>query len=412
MCEIVITGIGVVSAMGVGREAFWRSCLAAESGIKPIAGRLEGVFRSPLAGLVTDYDPRQYLKPAVYRRMSRVSRMAVSACVEAVRDSGLDPIQGDTSRMAIVAGTAHGSSTSIDEFYISLLKEGPRGAQPFYFPETVPNAPAGNIAMVLGITGPNTTFGQNDISAENALVFARRLLVEGRVDLAVVCGLDEINPMFFGCLDALKALNPGQSDTGKGLLPKPGAGIILGEGAGALVLERHQSALARKAPVYAALTTGCAAGGMAGIGRYDKLDEALLRVIARALDEAGYSPEQVDQISVSANYSGGPEQAEARALQQAWGPAYTSLQVTPLRYLTGSFGGAGILSAAALALSLSHGKPLPVLPLEALSQGRPLQPWQTSRTLEPRKGLMTACTYGGGCAALVMTRPGRQPVVA
>ncbi|MEJ2040450.1 MAG: beta-ketoacyl synthase N-terminal-like domain-containing protein, partial [Desulfosarcinaceae bacterium] len=278
MDDIVITGIGIVSAMGVGRQAFWQSCLAAESGIKPIAGRLEGDFQSPLAGLVTDYDPRLYLKPATYRRMSRASRMAASACVEAVRDSGLDPIQGDTSRMAIVAGTAHGSSMSVEDFYLSLLEDGPRGAKPFCFPETVPNAPAGNIAMVLGITGPNTTFGHNDLSAETALVFALRLLEEGRVDLAIVCGLDEINAMFFGCLDALNALNPGEAarET-NGLRPKPGAGIVLGEGAGALVLERSKTAAAREAQVYAALDAGALTGGKTGIGRYDHLEEALQR---------------------------------------------------------------------------------------------------------------------------------------
>jgi 3-oxoacyl-[acyl-carrier-protein] synthase II len=210
--------------------------------------------------------------------------------------------------------------------------------------------------------------------------------------------------MFFGCLDSIKALNPGETTpAGIGWQPKPGAGIVLGEGAGALVLERRKEALARNASVYAAFSSGVITGGLADIGRYDQCDQALLRAINQALDIAGKGLPQIDQFSVSANFSGDLEGVEARALKQVRGFGRQSLQVTPLRYLSGSFGGAGILSAAALALSLKRSQSLPTLPLDILEHGLALPSWQTGQG-QPHTALLTACSFGGGCAALVFSQ--------
>jgi len=114
--------------------------------------------------------------------------MAVASSVEALQDSGLDINSIDRERIAVIMGTSYGSSFHIEDFYISLLEEGPRGTHPFLFPETVPNAPASHIAMYHGITGPNSTFCQNEISAENAIMYARNLLSQNLVDIALVGG--------------------------------------------------------------------------------------------------------------------------------------------------------------------------------------------------------------------------------
>jgi 3-oxoacyl-[acyl-carrier-protein] synthase II len=402
MTEIHITGIGIVSAIGVGKSAFWDGCRSARSGIKSVAGFLKERHGSPLAGWVADFDPRRNLSPALFRRMSRLSRMAASAGVEAVQDSGLDLEAIDRDRVAIVIGTAHGASTSIEEFFISLLAEGPRGAQPFHFPETVPNAPAGNLAMVLQVTGPNITFGQNEISAETALLYARQLLLQNQIDAAVVCGLDELNDMVFNCFDALGVLNPGRY-ANETWVPQRGAGIVLGEGAGALVLERGDCASRRDARSYARIAGGGSAGGQAVTGAYHGCAPALASAIRKALSTSSLSKGAIDQIVVSANLSGDLESVETQALRQTL--AGIAEWVTPVRYLTGSFGGAGILSAAALALSIHSRETLPVIPLQTLcaTQGDP--PWQAHPVNTARNGLLTACTYGGGCAALLFSKP-------
>jgi 3-oxoacyl-[acyl-carrier-protein] synthase II len=400
MNRIVITGMGIVSALGIGKAAFWEKCRLARSGIKSIESDLDGDHRCTVAALVEDYNPRRYLKPAVYRRMSRLSRMTASACIEAVHDCGLDLERADKDRIAIVAGTAHGSSESIEAFYASMLAEGPRGAQPFYFPETVPNAPAGHVAMILGITGPNTTFGQNDISAENALGFAHQLLVEDRADAAIVCGMDEIGDMLFGCYDALGALNRGSAKTDLSQ-PIMGAGMVLGEGAGALVLEQEAFARARRAEILATLASVAITGGLAAPGTYEKCDAALEKAINMALEQAGMGASDVDQISVSGNFTGHAERAEIAALSRCGLFDGRSKGVSPIRYLTGTFGGAGIFSAAALTLSLYRQQPLPFLNIQAYKATNTMPDWQLAEGGPARTALMTTCSYGGGCAALV-----------
>ena len=404
MNRIVITGMGIVSALGIGKGAFWEKCRLARSGIKPIESALDGDHRCTMGGLVEDYNPRRYLKPAVYRRMSRLSRMTASACIEAVQDCGLDLDLVDKDRIAIVAGTAHGSSESIETFYASMLAEGPRGAQPFYFPETVPNAPAGHAAMILGITGPNTTFGQNDLSAENALGFAHQLLIEDRADAAIVCGMDEIGDMLFGCYDALCVLNRGSTNAGDISQPIMGAGMVLGEGAGALVLEREAFARARRADIMATLASVAITGGLTAPGSYENCDVALEKAITVALEQAGMGASDVDQISGSGNFTGHAERAEIAALSRSGIFDGPSKGVSPIRYLTGNFGGAGIFSAAALALSLYRRQPLPLLNIQDYTATNTTPDWQMAESGPTQTALMTTCSYGGGCAALAFGR--------
>ena len=142
MTSISITGIGVISSVGIGRQAFWEGCCRARSGIKPVHAFDTSAYRSNVAASVADFRPAKFMSPMTYRRMSPVSRMAVAASIEAVEDSGLHLDALESDRVAIIMGTAYGSSSHVDQFYLSLLKDGPRGAQPLLFPETVPNAPA------------------------------------------------------------------------------------------------------------------------------------------------------------------------------------------------------------------------------------------------------------------------------
>ncbi|MBA7654745.1 3-oxoacyl-[acyl-carrier-protein] synthase 2 [subsurface metagenome] len=182
MNDIVFTGIGVISSLGIGQEVFLANLRKAKAGIKRITSFDTSSLGSNIAGWIEDFDPRQFMSPGIYRRMGRISRMAVAASIEAVNDSDLILDTLDGERIAVIMGTAYGSSSHVEEFYLSLLENGPRGAQPFLFPETVPNAPASHIAMFHGITGPNTTFCQNEISAENSILYARDLLLQNIVD--------------------------------------------------------------------------------------------------------------------------------------------------------------------------------------------------------------------------------------
>ena len=404
MSDIAITGIGIVSPLGIGKKTFWENCRRAETGIKKITSFDTGSLRSNIAGVVEDFQPKRFMPPAAYRKMSRVSRMSVAASIEALKDSGLDMDQVNREKIAIIMGTAYGSSSRVEDFYVSLLKDGPRGAQPFLFPETVPNAPASHISMFHDITGPNTTFCQNELSAENAILYAWNLLLQGQVDIALVGGADELSSIVYSCYDALGALNKVKVTNKEQANPRPGGGLVLGEGSGILVMERLDFALERKANIYGILKTGLITGGITSIGHYETEGEQMGRAISLSLKNAGIEPDDIDQIDVSANFSGEAEQMEYARIKQIFGNRSNNLEVIPLKYLIGDFGGAGVIRAAAILLSIHHQETLPSINIEALKRKSPGPvAWNKGFKRKIRSVLMTSSTFGGGSTSLIFS---------
>jgi 3-oxoacyl-[acyl-carrier-protein] synthase II len=405
MSDIAITGIGVISSMGIGREAFWETCKKAGTGIKKVTDFETSSFASNVAGWIDDFEPREYMSPRIYRRMSRISRMAVSSSVEALSDSELNAEELDKARIAVILGTAYGSSSRVEDFFVSLLRDGPRGAQPFLFPETVPNAPASHIAMFHGITGPNSTFCQNEISAENAMLYARNLLLGNIVDVVLAGGADELSPMQYHCYNDLGALNKIKIKNHESVDPEPGGGLILGEGAGVLVMERLDFAVKRGAKIYGLLKTGILAGGATLMGHYETDGEQMGRAMIMAMEQAGLRPDEIDQISVSANLSAELDRMEYHQLKTIFRNRLNDLAVTPLKYLMGDFGGAGIIRAAAVLLSLYHQLSLPALKAEVLKpELHDVLKWNISSKSKIQTALMTTSTFGGGSSSLVFTR--------
>jgi len=403
--DIVFTGIGVISSLGIGQEAFLANLRKAKSGIKRITSFDTSSLGSNIAGWVEDFDPRQFMSPGIYRRMGRISRMAVAASIEAVNDSDLILDTLDRERIAVIMGTAYGSSSHVEEFYLSLLENGPRGAQPFLFPETVPNAPASHIAMFHGITGPNTTFCQNEISAENAILYARDLLLQNLVDVVLVGGADELSPVLFMCYDALGALNSIKVKVDQPVKPEPGRGLVLGEGAGILIMERRDFAVKRGARIYGTLRSGILTGGVTSTGHYEVEGDQMGRAMSLAMRQAGVDPDTIEQIHVSANFSSELDRMEHYGLERTFGVNTTSLRVIPLKYLMGDFGGAGTTRAAAILLSLHYQLPLPTVDVEML-KARPQNSleWKICPGIKLQFALMTTSTFGGGSTSLIFAR--------
>jgi 3-oxoacyl-[acyl-carrier-protein] synthase II len=400
--DIAITGIGVISPLGIGTESFWENCKNANSALSKINAFDTSHWRSNTAGMVTGFDPKKYMPAMTYRRMSNISRMAVAASVDALKDSGISLEDMDRNRISIIMGTADGCNSHVEKFYMSLLEEGPRGTQPFYFPETVPNAPASHIAMFHSITGPNTTFSQNMISAENAILFAKNLLLLGQTDMVMVGGADEISAMQYACYDALRGIQESKVKKGEAVTPRAGDGFFLGEGAGILIMERLQSAKKRGAKIYGLLKSGVITSGKGVIGKYEPDVEHMTRAIFQALSEANLRPSNIGQLNVSANFCKQLDHGEYIQLKEIFG---TNIRISPLKYLMGEFGGAGIIRAAASLSSLYHNTPLPTVSLETLIR-KTTQPveWDTTTFREIKTALMTSSTFGGGSSCFVFTK--------
>jgi 3-oxoacyl-(acyl-carrier-protein) synthase len=404
MTAISITGMGVISSLGVGREAFWEGCLAARSGFREITAFDTDAFSTNVGACVVDFKPADYMKPMTYRRMSRISRMAVAASIEAVDDSGICLEGMNRERVAVVMGTSYGSSSHVDGFYHSLLADGPRGAQPLLFPETVPNAPASHISIYHHIQGPNATFCQNEISAETGMAYARSLLDQNIVDVVLVGGAEEFSEILFGCYDAVDGLNKIRVKDGKNIQPKPGGGLVLGEGAAVLVMERRASARKRGAKIYGSLVADIIAGGVSTMGHYSMKGQPIARTIVRSMEKAGIQPADIDHVSVSANYAKELDPMEFEQVASCLQPLKKDLWVSPLKYLIGDFGGAGTTRAAAVLLSLYHQASLPSLSVsELIKKGETPFAWVFSQNTKIDTALMTSTTFGGGTACLIFS---------
>jgi 3-oxoacyl-[acyl-carrier-protein] synthase II len=354
---IVVTGIGIISACGIGKEAFWKNCLEGRSGIAPIQSFDTSAYRSHLGAEARDFNPKDFMPSLKYRRMSRVSRLAVAASIEAIKDSALTLSPQSAPSIGVVLGTGYGSTAQTDEFFVGMLKEGPEGANPSLFPDTVPNAPASQVSIYHGLQGPNTTFSHNEVSGEQALACAFRLLQEGRAQAILAGSVDEMSFVLFHSFSALRALSPrDKHEEGMRPFDRKRNGRVLGEGAGILVLEKESKAKERGAKIYGSLAASVSTGSPVGISRYEGGAEQMARAMEKTLRQAGISPDEVDYVSAAANSTRELDRAEAKAIQKVFGGGNRWPAVSSLKGHTGDFCGCGTLRAAALLLSMGGGK--------------------------------------------------------
>ena len=364
MDEIVITGIGIISACGIGKEVFWQNCLSGRTGIAPIQSFDTSAYHSHLGAEVRDFNPKHFMPPLKYRRMSRVSRLAVAASIEAIKDAALEVSPQSALSMGVIIGTGYGSTSQTDDFFMGLLKEGPEGANPSLFPDTVPNAPASQVSIYHGLKGPNTTFSHNEVSGEQALAYAYRLLQESRAGVLLVGSVDEISAVLFHSYAAVRALSPkGAHEEGMRPFDRRRNGRVLGEGAGILVLEEKTQARERGAKIYGSLAACAFTGGPVGSHQYETGAEQMTRAMKSVLSAAGVSDTQVDYISAAANSTQELDRAEAMAIQKAFSQA-GSIPVSSVKGHIGDFCGSGTLRAAALLLSMRDGKIPPTFGLK------------------------------------------------
>ncbi len=401
--RVVVTGLGIVSSIGVGREAFWRNCLQGTSGIKPV-GRFDvSSYRSKLGGELPEIDFKSYIKPANLRRMDRIGKIMVTAVKLALDDSGLDLGREDPHRMGISIGTGLGSSDTVDQFFRGLLKEGPIGAQPLLFQTAVPNAITSHCAIEYGIKGVNLTFSHKETSAEMALVYAYHLLKDGQADILFAGGGDELSQPLYHVYSVLGALSPGRGKGPEGMRPfdRHRNGLVLGEGSGILVLESLEHAERRGARIYAEIVGIGLAGGTEGLLRYDHTGHSIGQAISLATADLS----MVDFISAAANSTPDLDRAEASAIRKVFKERTRDIWVNAMKSMIGEFDGSGGIRACVVALSLFHGILPPTIGTESLDPQCDLKIvlHQPERG-ELRSGLLNSSSNGGSAVSIWFKR--------
>jgi 3-oxoacyl-[acyl-carrier-protein] synthase II len=353
MNRVVVTGIGALSPIGIGKEEFWQGCVEGRSGIKPITGFEVGHLGSKLGHQVEDPDYKRYIKPANLRRMDRISRMVTATVKLAMQDAGLEISAEDPEQVGIMIGTGLGSSKTVDLFFRDLVHNGPQEVAPLLFQTSVPNAICSHASIEFGITGINTTFSHKEASAESAIVYAFEALRRGKAEVIFAGGGDEISEPLYNVYATLGSLSPQRLPYPEGMRPfdRTRNGIVLGEGSGVLVMETLDHARRRGAPLYAEMVGYGMVGCNDGVWGYDRDGSSMARAIAQA---AGGLP-QVDYICAAANSTQALDLVETRAIREAFGKRADAIAINAVKSMIGEFDASGGIKACAAVLSIQEG---------------------------------------------------------
>ena len=353
MNRVVVTGIGVISPIGIDKEEFWRSCVGGRSGIKPIHGFEVGHLRSQLGHQVEDPDYHRYIKPANLRRMDRISRMVTASVKLAIDDAGLQMEEEDSERIGIMIGTGLGSSRTVDLFFRDLVQKGPHEVAPLLFQTSVPNAICSHASIEFRVKGINSTFSHKEVSAESAIVHAFKALRLGKAEVVFAGGGDEISEPLYNVYATLGTLSPQRSPYPEGMRPfdRTRNGFVLGEGSGILVMETLDHARARGASLYAEVVGFGMVGGSDGVWNYDTGGSSLAKAISHAV--GGLSP--VEYICAAANSTQPLDLAETRAIRRALGKEAEKISVSAVKSMVGEFDASGGIRACATILTIKQG---------------------------------------------------------
>jgi len=345
---VAVTGIGIVSSIGIGRDAFWSALREGRSGIAPIEGLARASGLPRVAAAVRDFAAKELITSQQFRRMDRLSRMAVAASRLALTDAGIAPDALPGERVGVVFGTALGDIEDSMDHLQRIFTRGPAAASPMVFPNLVMNAAAGYVAMEFGFTGVNLTLAQAEVSGEHAVAQGCDVVRSGRADVVLAGGGDQVTPILVEGYHRARAL-AGQRggrewaspyDTGR-------TGIVLGEGTAILVLESVARARARGATIYA--TIDGARSFSVDAPRYDwpARADAALPALQTLLDG-----EAVDLLVGGANSSRRLDRCELALFARLLAAPAADVGVTSIKGAIGEFGAAGALTVAAACLAL------------------------------------------------------------
>jgi len=348
--RLCITGIGVVSPIGIGKEEFFSSLKNGRSGIEEIKAFNTHFSHSKKGGMVRSFHPKDFIPASKIRRLDRASQFAIAAAKLALADAKFSVTQENSSRIGIVLGSGFCGLSSSEEFHRGQVLKGFLDLNPMLFPNTVPNAPSSYVSIELGIQGVNSTLVQSFCTAEAAILFACDQLRKGKADLILTGGVDELSEFLFRGFSGLKFLATDQGQGEKSCpYDKIRNGLVLGEGAGLLLIENEEHARSRGVRVYGYIL------GYSLVGKSSKGDgsEDLARSIKMALK--GRGDISIDYLSGTGNSSKVLDALEAKGIKKTFPTQYFQIPVSSIKSMMGEAIASGGTRMVANVLSMENG---------------------------------------------------------
>ncbi|KPK67984.1 3-oxoacyl-ACP synthase [candidate division TA06 bacterium SM23_40] len=341
--RVVVTGLGAVTPIGLTVDEFWKSALAGTSGIARITRFDPGRFSSQIAGEVKDFDPTPQIGKKEVRRMDRFVQFAYVATMEAVEQAGLDMLNIDTSRVAVIIGSGIGGVETWEQQHTKLIDHGPERISPFFIPMMIADMAAGKMAMVLGAHGPNYATVSACASGAHAIGQAYRSIQYGECDVAIAGGAEApITPLSVGGFCVMRALSTRNEEPERASRPfdRDRDGFVIAEGAGIVVLEELSRAKARSAPVLAEV----AGYGLSADAHHVTAPAPDGQGAALAMKMAlrnGIDVVEVDYINAHGTSTELNDKYETIAIKKVFGEHARKIAVNATKSMTGHLLGAG-----------------------------------------------------------------------
>jgi nodulation protein E len=412
MTRVAITGMGAVSALGIGVEALWSGLMAARSGVRRITLFDPTTLTSPIAAEVPDFDPRQWIPPDKIDKidaMDRFSQFAVAAAGEALRAAGLSATDLSGAHAGVAVGSAVGGALTEDDQYLRLYGERHLRLHPLTIPRLMNAAAAAQLSMCYGADGPALSFGTACAAGTHAIGEAAEIIRAGRADIMLAGGADA--PIAYGVMkawEAMRVMAPAPAD-GPARACRPFSrdrqGLVIGEGAGIVVLEEWERARARGADILAELA-GYGATADAGHLTQPGID-APARAMTLALAQASLSPNRIDYINAHGTATRLNDATETAIIKRVFGASASRVAISSTKSMHGhAMGASGALELIATVLALrrsvapptaNYNDPDPECDLDYVPN--------EARPLRIRAALSNSFGFGGLNAVLAIVEP-------
>jgi 3-oxoacyl-[acyl-carrier-protein] synthase II len=357
--RVVITGLGILSPVGIGVAENWRNIVAGKSGIGPITTFDATGYPSAIAGEVKNFNPSAFgISDKEARRMDRFIQLGMAAGIEAIKDSGIQVTEANAERIGVHLGSGIGGVGTIEDTTLTIKEKGPRRVSPFYVPMSIINMISGDLSVMFGLKGPNLAMVTACATATHGIGDAGRLIEYGDADIMIAGGAEAaITPTAvagFGNAKALSTRND-SPETASRPWDKDRDGFVLGEGAGVVVLEEYEHAKKRGAKIYCELVGFGMSGDAYHMTSPPEDGEGAARCMRNALRNAGLNLDQVQYVNAHGTSTPLGDKAETQAVKVAFGDYARKLAVSSTKSMTGHLlGAAGGIEAVYSALAVQH----------------------------------------------------------
>jgi 3-oxoacyl-[acyl-carrier-protein] synthase II len=406
--RVVVTGIGMISPLGVGNEATWQGLTEGRSGVGPITHFDASQYACRIAGEVRGFDPGHWIEKKEIKKSDTFIHYALAASQIAIDDSRLDLAGGDPDRHGVIIASGIGGFPLIQETHRILLERGPSRISPFFIPGSIINLAAGQVSIRHNLQGPSSAPATACAAGAHAIGDAFRIIQHDDADIMLAGGAEAVvSPLAVGGFAAMRALSTRNDDPATASRPwdLDRDGFVMGEGAGIIVLEEREHALARGASIYCELTGYGMCSDAHHISAPAPDGSGMVRVMQRALRDANLQPAAIDYINAHGTSTPVGDKAETVAIKKLFGDDAYKVAISSTKSMTGHLlGAAGGLEAAITAMAIRHSILPPTINLQTPDPECDLDyvPNQL-RTKTLRHAMSNSFGFGGMNATLIFS---------